>query len=412
MPDSRYQEFLNNITQAPSGGFSVEVFRGDGVIVNLNIKRWRGKAKLESDEMGMQDELLPQFREFMAKYIGLGQKLLLPKDYNERIAAVEVQARNNLKEWSLDSPWGPFVPFSSYDTFMDVNEDCREKFFALRDEVDADYEDILATIEQDYATLAVVVYKRTNNIPIDQVTKTPRDFVDTFLTAVMSQIPPRKKIFDSFIYEAKFMSIPDTMIPLGSGEESAETLPNGRSKDEVRQDAQAQVQRTVLGEDGSNIETFLDTVVSYLRELARDGSDEILASIDRNNGKLVGRTSVQARNLIKKIRLKDFYGDVRLREYVDRLEELLAAAPADRSVIEIRSTFAKLRDYSTESLDELATVRRVAGKSAAGSTVIPSGPSADRKPRKAKGRPGVTDLPDSGMARLPRIGVDPVAAEN
>ena len=407
MPESRYRDLLQGITQAPSEGFSIEVFRGEGVIVSLNIKRWRGKAKLESDELGLQEELLPQFREFMGKYIGLGQKLLLPKDYDERIKAVEVTARGNLKEYAYDSPWGAFIPFTSYDAFMDINESCREKFFALRDEIDEAYDEILDTIEQDYATLAVVVYKRTQNIPLGQVTKAPREFVDAFLQSVMSQIPPRKKIYESFIFETKFMSIPDIMVPLDTAGED-EVLPNGRSKAEVREAAQEQVRRTVLGEGDENLESFLDTVVSHLRELARDGSEGIVASIDRNDGKLVGRTSVRARNLVKKIRLKDFYGDAKLREYVDRLEALLAAAPEERSVIEIRSAFVELGNYSSTSLEELATVRRAAGKGGgAGTTVIPVSPSG-RKAKSSRGN-SVT-IPQAESGRSPKS-VDPEDAE-
>ena len=351
------------------------VFLQDGVIVTLEIKRWRGKNKLDESELGLQQNDNSDYNDFMNKYVTLGSKNLFPKDILEKISSIEVRARKNLKEYSYESPWGRFVPLTAYDKWKDNNEKLQEEFFTIRDEIVRDYDVIIGQVKSDYMPLAGTVYKRINGVSIGAMVQVPKEFVQGFLQEILDQIPSPEEIKDSFIYESNLSSLPDlvtgmegisdisdlsTQIPDTSriidmlpSETMTGNIIDDSSKQEKKKKIKEDINKSLLGSNNEKLETFINNVLNQIREISIEASNDILSSIEKNEGKMVGRTSIRARNLIEKVRAMDFYGDSTIREYIDKIETLLNEEPKKRSVNEIKTQVEKLKEYSENSLKEI-----------------------------------------------------------
>ena len=98
-----------------------------GLIVKLRISRWRAKAKLDFDKLGLtfvNDDSL----DFMKKYVSLGTQKLLPPAEMGAMEVLERRARNNLKSYSFDTIWGRFVPMTAFDEWKANNDAIYEDF--------------------------------------------------------------------------------------------------------------------------------------------------------------------------------------------------------------------------------------------------------------------------------------------
>ena len=394
-------DFGNNNKTNDAKSIDFNVFLQDGVIIDLQIKRWRGKNKLDESELGLQQNSNPDYNEFMKKYVSLGSKNLFPKDVLERISSIEVRSRKNLKELSYESPWGRFVPLTAYDQWKEGNEKLQEDFFDIRDEIVRDYSKIVERVKKDYLPLAGTVYKRINNYAIDQVREVPKDFVQDFLQGILDQIPTAEEIRESFIFEVIISALPDLVTGMPGSEPnvsyenkprknldwdspnndytpSKNIIPNtdkltknipeetmvgsiltDKEKQAKKKEIQKDINKSLLGKNNEKLESFINSVLSQIREISIEASNDILESIDKNDGKMVGRASIRARNLISKVRALDFYGDATIKQHIDEIEALLDEKPKKRSVEKIRERVQNLKDYSETSLQTINHTKTV-----------------------------------------------------
>jgi hypothetical protein len=106
----------------------------EGVLVDLKIKRWRAKRKLALEELGIEPPN-EAARQAYEELLSLGSKLLLPEATLQELDALERSARLNLSDRAYKTPFGYFVPFSTYPLWKEKNEEYKRQFFAKRDEI-------------------------------------------------------------------------------------------------------------------------------------------------------------------------------------------------------------------------------------------------------------------------------------
>jgi len=129
------------------------------------------------------------------------------------------------------------------------------------------------------------------------------------------------------------------------------------------------------------IDTFLADLVKQLRGLVYEVTTNVLASIETNQGRLVGKASVQLSNLIEQVASLNFFGDQEIDRMIARVRMELARQPEDRDVKEIQA-----------QLKNMATITRA--------TLIGLG----EQPRSARSL-GVADAPTPEMIRTARRGL-------
>ena len=116
-----------------------------GVLVTLSIRRWRAQTTLRFDDLGMTIDDATT-RQALATIMALGKKRLLPSALRRKLEQAEAEGRRVLEKHSFVTPWGRFVPVTSYFAWKAANQRCQEAYFALRDQLVADYTTVVADV--------------------------------------------------------------------------------------------------------------------------------------------------------------------------------------------------------------------------------------------------------------------------
>lgn len=375
-----------NIGVASSGTVDWSVFLEEGVIVTLTIKYYRGTTSIDFSELGIDDASDAKLQEFLGEYITPGTKCLIPPEIKGQLKSIETTARQNLKEHSFDcsafASNGKFVPKSMYNEFKAVNEELRDRFYTIRDEFADNYDRIIEHVRKDYKVLAANLYMKSH----PQAKRIGTRWVNTFVDKIIEQIATPEEIVASFEFSTKLDRIPPYILNVISKKNNIDEKvmriatsnqpqslkkSNPAEMDEIERD----IQESIADQAQMQTEDFLSDIVMKTRTNAIEGADAVIKSIDKNNGKLMGRASVKAHSLIDELRKMNFYGDEELEKKVAALEEALGPDKKERDVSAVKTAAEDLRDWSQDSLEEIyantvdrkvsSATRKKAGKTVA-----------------------------------------------
>jgi len=359
----------------------------DGVTVKLTIGRWRGEAKLEAEDLGLPEAETRELVE--ASIIELGNKRLLPKRILDALGSVESNARKCLERHSLDTFWGYFVPATAYQAWKRENEGYRARYLAIRDDIAANYDALVSELLTEYAIQAHRSYRYLKALDPDSMTgeegQEEEGFVRMFVARIRAKIPTGEAIVGSFSYK----TIP-SLVPLPSmlAEERAAAERIVEQRQAERRDSQQREQminevlREARQQKAEMLRDFLSEAIAKLRNLVYEATTDVLASMQKNGGKLIGKSAAQLRNLIAEMEKLNFYNDNEMDEAIKRVQAVLDTVPKHRNVGDLDT---KLRS--------IATICRA--------TLL----DLDEVPRSARDL-GVADTPTIEMVRSARRELD------
>lgn len=369
------------------------VFLQKGVIVDIQIRRYRGMTTLDFAELGINEEASEVFKQFLAKYIRPGQKRLIPSAIEGHLRSIESQARQNLKEHSFPcdalGEGGKFVPVSAYRDFKEENERLCAEFYQVRNEFAENYDAIIERVRRDYKVLAENLYRQSH----PDAKRMNRKFVNQFVDSIVSQIPPKEDIVETFTYTTILRRISPYLLSVmkrqpnidaqamrieAAGHSSSPQqalLPQvsdaehtrRRTHDKVNQMTSYQfveddTEELITNDIDESLRTradvmrsqFIDDVMVRLRTTAYEGARAIVDSIDRNDGKFIGRTSMKATSTVATLRKMDFYGDPELQSLVDALDESITITDdRERDVPSIRAAAQAMYEWARSSLGQI-----------------------------------------------------------
>lgn len=377
----------NSILAGEQGNVDWSVFLQEGVIVTLTIKRYRGTTSVDFSELGIDDSSDTKLKAFLGEYIQPGVKRLIPPEIEGQLKSIETTARSNLKEKSFDcsaiASNGKFVPKSMYADFKKTNEELEDRFYAIRDEFADNYDNIVNQVRKDYKVFAEKLYLQRH----PEATKAPAKYVNSFVDKIIQQIPSSDEIVASFEYSTVLRRIPDYLLKVisnkGNVDEniiriaaastpSGSTTPTKTKKqttkkkpaiiteevpipepellmDEIEND----IRTSISSQSAGMAEDFVTEIMMRLRSDAANGASTIIQSIDKNNGKLVGRASIKAHSLVDELSKMNFYGDEELTKRITALDEALGNDKTDRDIAAVKTAATELYQWATSSMDEI-----------------------------------------------------------
>lgn len=316
-----------------------------GVIIDLQIRRYRGDSSTKT--MPSADEY-DDAGDAESDYIRLAQRRLISPMAEKQLKSLETLARQNLSNHSFDcssfDSQGKFVPDNAYKTFKEENEKYRRQFMMIRDDVIGGYDAMMRKLRSEYKTFAEGLYART---PTDGISRTR--FVRQFVDGVCSQLPSKAELRDSFQYNTFLRRIPRYLLDEGTVRIAMESSEEGT---EVERD----VAISVMNQSRAILNGFSLDVMETLRDRAIAGSTAILESIDKNNGRLVGRASIGAYSMIRDLAMLDFYGDKELEDAVCSLRDALDGPNGNgqgRSIESVIDAATGMRAWATRSLHDI-----------------------------------------------------------
>lgn len=406
----------------------------EGVIVELHLRRWRGQATLNLDDIGVP---INGEEQLYSRLLSLGSKRLLPKALSDEMDAIDSAARKCLLRYGLKTYWGQFVPVTAFEDWQEENCRYEQRYQAVRQQIRDEYEQIVALVMDDYAEAARAAFRRRHMLQAghdDDLRFLPEDgFVDAFCRHIRGMIPTAEQIYDSFAYETELSYVPlahlleedlrqmeetrlqrmqlqhemeieeeririatraerdqarhAEMQRLAQRQHEAELRMIDKAAAQQRAAATTAMHQQVMARAAQHkeglIAGFLRDIAAQLRSLIYDAATSILESIDRNEY-LHPRSLVQIENLAGRVERLNFFGDADADAMIAELKRITVDRPStERSTAEIQSTLRDIAVVTRASIIQLGDTPK-SGRQVG----IPDAPKADIV-RQARARLGV-----------------------
>src|SRR5262245_46778832 len=345
----------------------------EGVLVSVHIGRWRAKTRLTWSDLGI--ELDEEADRELENIINLGHKKLLPAAVLKELDAIESAARKWLEKKSFRTYWGFFIPVTAYDEWKAKNEEYRARYFAARDDLVRDYDEIVGNLIYGYRMAAKAAYNRLKVLHPEKLEKfrTEGAFADAFTQGIEAHLWDAAAIRESFRFEIELRYVP---LPSLLAEEDAErqrledVVASARqAADHERhlEEARFQAEREKVWEEARAarnaaawkeqlmrdmhkdvvsqarkqkeklVNGFLTDLVKQLRGIVYEASVDVLAAIQKNAA-LPPRSVVQLTNLVSQVKSLNFYGDTEIEQMIAPIAAQLDREAADRDLSQIEAT--------------------------------------------------------------------------
>ncbi len=309
-----------------------------GVVVKLHLRRWRGRTQITLNDLGIPTPKDVEEQRVYDELMTLGAKRLLPAELLRELNTIDSGARKVLSSKAYQTYWGEFIPIGAWDEWKRLNGEYRDRYLAVRDRINIDWSSIMRELFQAYDGAAHSAYKRLLKLNRASLGGISEDtFVASFIDRIRQAIPSREEVVASFAYETEINYIP---LPSLLAADEAETQrvqakrDRERRAESIEQDALANRERDlarlnaeVVSEARSKKDKMIADFVFALQEqsisLIYDGMVNVLESMQRNDGDLIGRSTLQVRNTVAAWKSMNLIGNADIDAQIARIENML-----------------------------------------------------------------------------------------
>lgn len=317
-----------------------------GIIVKLTISRWRGTARLSSEELGLKFSN-DVTRKVTDQYISLGSEKLIPPDIENVFGSIESESRKILKSYSFSTVWGSFVPFTAFEAWEKANEEARSKYFLAANQMAEQYSDIIETVKDAYSHMALDVWTRLYPDGGDAT----QSFISGFVNKVIAKIPDRATIMSNFKYDTTYFVIPmpsiiEENLSRARKEERKREMEEFTSK--LEKETREKVAKAYLDRKQDLIDGFLESTVVKLRKYVAELCESVLASLGQESKKReVSRVHRERiKRTIEKVKTLNFYDDKELLSLLNNLETEVDKFKGERDNNQIICTLQNIVDVA------------------------------------------------------------------
>lgn len=322
-----------------------------GVIVKLSVTRWRASKKLTYQNLGLcfADE---QSREFAEKYVKLGSQTLFPVEVLKEISTVENRARHTLKEYSYDTVWGKFVPYSAFDAWEEQNAIVRNDFMDQARIIGEKYNEMIEAVRREYENMARDVWKR---LYPESNEGAPDSFVSNFVSNTIDDIPSREEIIASFKYDASYLIIPMPSFIEADIARAKEIRLDSEMKDfqtDLEKSTKERIANEYVSKKTELIDGFLTSTVTSMRKYVGDLCESVLTSIGKKSqmNDVSLKYLKKLKKMMDKVRLLNFHNDKEISDLLNGLEKEIDKFKGERNKDAIVDKLAEIVDVATKEI--------------------------------------------------------------
>ena len=302
-----------------------------GLIVKLSISRWRAQTRLTFNDLGLRFADV-ETAEFMRRYINLGTQKLLPPEVLNEIDIIERRARRILEEYSFNTGWGRFVPETALDEWGKENKAVYDDFVEAAKMLGVRYDEIIAAVKSEYKNMAKDVWRRLYS----EDSAPTESFIEDFVSKIISKIPSKEDLIDSFRYRTTFSIILTPSSIEKDVSEAKKIKRESEMKDfeaQLERDAKERLTENYIAKTRDLIDDFLDSTIVNMREYIKEFCDAVLESIGRRKSvdSVVMKDIKKLKKMIKKVHLLNFYGDKEITDQLSELEREIDKFKGERS---------------------------------------------------------------------------------
>ena len=318
-----------------------------GIIVDLEIKRWRATAKIEAQDLGLQfvDE---ETQDFVKKYIRLGSEKLLPPQISKEISAIELAARKCLENHSFDTVWGKFVPYNAFESWATENDIIKADFDEYVKTFCLKYDEIVHIISTEYRKMGRDVWKRTR--PKDG--EPPEPYLTEFVNNVVAKIPPKMDIAALFSYQVIFFTIPLPSIIQANISAAKEIELETEKKvfdASLEMRTKQRIAEEYMAKKTELIDGFLNATVDSMRKYVEDLCQDVLDAMGRSKSQdLTLKQQEKIVGMIDKVKMLNFYNDAEIEKLLSELRFETMKVKGERNKDTIVNKLQKIVSVANE----------------------------------------------------------------
>ena len=323
------------------GTIDVSVLLREGVIGTLSIGRWRAQQRLLPEDIGFEKEDTTLIQEYMS----LGRKTLIPPLIQRKLNTIENSARYALRRYSLDTPFGLFIPAAAYPALdLQMNRFERE-WFEQRDLLVSKMRANLREVRQAYGEVAKMVFETCG-----------KEKARKYARRIVQGIPLPETVTQSFGFEFQVFNVP--LPALLDQNIRTKIVKEEQAKGKLAQDDKIAEMNKLIAEryaerKQKQVDQFLEGVNSQVRGMVNEVVTAALGSLSNNKQRLVGKTVGQLENLIKRFNMLNILNDREIAGELDKLMLELHKKADDRDTAAITKSLKSLQATATEISLEL-----------------------------------------------------------
>lgn len=357
------------------------------VVVSLSIGYYRARLRLQPEDLGLEalEARDPEFAQTISQAVQLGSKRILPDELMKRRELVESRARYALERYSLRTGFGHLVSREAYPELKAILTQLKEEFFALRDELVAEYGDVYQEM--------LVVYRRMGRGVLEAYRRDGRYFdepelvwVDQYAQRVMSHLPSAETIAASYAFEwqptflatAAEVAEDLALADLRQREAELETARLRLEEQNIRyqedfnyqkmqeelilvreaarreEELAREVEEHARRQHSEWIEGALKDISCQLRELVYDDVVNVLNSM-KAHGHLIRNSSKEIKSVIERLGRLNYLEDGDVTAVQRQLEAIVGSNPKKRDATAIENV---LREIATMTRADLLAAGR------------------------------------------------------
>jgi hypothetical protein len=334
-----------------------------GVFTKKHVGRYRGMTALTDDDLGIK------LTEQEKKWVKLGNQLLLPPDTLKKLDHVEGQGRSNVDKHALVLLMGSWIPVTAWDSFKKGDEALKKEFFEIRDEIVRDYPSLMAQVKKAVMERAREVYERLPNKPAVREV-----WLNAFVQRVVSRADTAEQIYASFTWETELEWLPAPSSIEGE-EVKLKQLQVERQKVQAEQARLSQDERVAWAQEQDRFkkieeinkefmeqerkkreeaaktrDAFVADVMKQLREALYNSARQVLVTMKRNDGGLVGASVNSLQSMVDRGRMLNFMNDGEVEAFYSEIEKHLKKTPDRRRPRDIQSLMEKIQAEMGQSV--------------------------------------------------------------
>lgn len=296
-----------------------------GVLLNVQVRYWRGCKKLKPEDLGLQQDQVSD------RLISLGHKRLLPKDALSELALIEGRAHALVEQNTFPflNGLGHFLPNAKLEEVTQRLKGLETEFWQAKQRFLDGYGALRINAAAEWRTLA---HKLTRK-------------VDTFVAAIEASFPLPQHMHPHFGFHTTLFQV---ALPEALGMELLEL---------GDQQAVMLARNTAAREAGLRLrqqtEAFVGECVATLREQTATLCEEMLQSIRTSETGVHQKTLNRLVRFIDQFKAMNFAGDTVLEQQLETVRRELLSKTAE----EYRDS-RTARQRLTQGLGQLAEQAR------------------------------------------------------
>lgn len=322
-------ELNGNTENVIYGEKEIERLMQEGVLISLNIGRFRGRMSISPEDLSMGEET--------KSLSNLGTWVLLNKDKLNELQSIELQARRIPLKFGFKTPAGYFIPLKNLADCVNAINAEKEKYFSLRDEIHGNFNVEVKEILSAYAAWA------RENISSNSVR-------EEFLDKLQKAIPEREEFKNSFYFNVRQDIV---ILPSAKDAIYSEYLK------EVRDSAYDEATRQIVSELGeeykqrkqNELDTWISSVFDSLRAEVYDVIEDSLKAVTMQGDLSAGKVN-KLRHIWEQVSRLNFHNDNSLQEGIDRINSLISAPSKGRDIESIKKNLESLSSLTKESAEK------------------------------------------------------------